>query len=231
MELKCAYSFCKKTFRTERGRNSHYKSEEGKFHNVKESKGLKRKFSAIDDSKYPSEDKESSDLLAPEDEALIDFTVVNDNDSEDQDPFAEGTLILEGASEDLHLSDISTGNVYVEEYPGAAKIFGKSLNICEQRLEADEYSENRKIARWYPFSNEADWKTAEWLNSAPLSMNDIDAFLKLDFVSLQVTGIRLHSIDYLLSGTEARTFVFFSEGAKTAYRPTSRDSSLEIDRS
>ena len=225
MELKCAYSFCKKTFRSERGRNAHYKSEEGKYHNAGERQGLKRKFSLLDDSKCPSEDEESSDLPVSEAESLIDFT--GGNNDKDQDFLAESPLLLDGSSEDSHLSGVSTSTIYVEEYPGAAEILGEGLNIWEQRLEEDKYSENRKVARWYPFAGEAEWKTAEWLNAAPLSMQDIDSFLKLDFVSLQVTGRRHYSIN-CSAGTEARAFVLLSERAKAAYRPTSRYSSLEI---
>lgn len=191
MELKCAYSFCRKTFRSEKGRNAHYKSEEGRYHNVAERQGLKRKFSVLDDAECPSEDEESSDLLVSEAESLIDFT--GDNNARDQEFLAESPLLFDGSSEDSHFSGVSTSNVYVEEYPGAAEILGEGLNIWEQRFEDDKYSESRKVARWYPFASEAEWKTAEWLNAAPLSMQDIDTFLKLDFVSLQMTGTRCYS--------------------------------------
>ena len=52
MALKCAYTFCTKTFRTERGRNAHYGSAEGRFHGRTATSSLKRKLSDYDDPSH-----------------------------------------------------------------------------------------------------------------------------------------------------------------------------------
>ena len=181
MELKCAYSFCTRTFRTEKGRNAHYKSADGKFHNRDFTSSRKRKLSEYD---------ASSDVLREEINSMSgaensDWVPVGDPEVEDNYDFlAGGALTLDTAYEDPGISNVSAASIFIEKYHGAAETMGIGPNMYTQRLEADEHSESRRIAGpWYPFAGKMDWELAKWLNSSHLSVDKIDEFLRLDLVS------------------------------------------------
>ena len=188
MDLKCAYSFCTKTFRTEKGRNAHYQSAEGKFHNRNFTSSRKGRLSEYDTASRIPESEGISSMSGTEDP--IDFQ--DGNQADDGLAFLadSGTLILDTASGDPRFLNASSASVFVEGHPGASKTVGIGPNMYTQRLEADEHSESRKIAGpWYPFAGRVDWELAKWLNSSHLSMDKIDEFLRLDHVSTSiVTG-------------------------------------------
>ena len=55
-------------------------------------------------------------------------------------------------------------------------------------------SHREVVGPWYPFTDRAEWELAKWLNNAHLSMNKVDEFLRLDYVSTTlivtlVTGV------------------------------------------
>ena len=182
MDLKCAYSFCTKTFRTEKGRNSHYKSAEGKFHNRNFASSRKRKLSEYDTASHLLESEEISNTSGTED---LDLELISFQDDGSAFPVDSGTLVLDTASEDPRILDVSSTSIFVEKYPGAAETMGIGPNMYTQRLEADEHNESRSIAGpWYPFAGRVDWDLAKWLNSSHLSMDKIDEFLRLDHVSI-----------------------------------------------
>ena len=180
MDLKCAYSFCTKTFRTEKGRNSHYKSAEGQFHNHNFASSRKRKLSEYDTASHLLEGEEISSMSGTED---LDREPISFRDGDPVDdgsafPADSSTLILDTTSEDPSISNASSTSIFVEKYPGAAETIGIGPNMYTQRLEADEHSESRRIAGpWYPFAGRVDWELAKWLNSSHLSMDKINEFL------------------------------------------------------
>ena len=196
MALKCAYTFCTKTFRTERGRNAHYGSAEGRFHGRTATSSLKRKLSDYDDPSHdPSTYEENTNSPMPEGETtasdLQDITLEQLEIDDNLGFFLDSPLILDTASEDSRFSDASANSLFVENYPGAADIIGTGPNMYAQRLEADsEHSEGREvIGAWYPFAGRAEWELAKWLNSAHLSMNKVDELLRLDYVSTTLIAI------------------------------------------
>lgn len=187
MVLKCAYTFCAKTFRTERGRSAHYGSAEGRFHERAATGSLKRKLSDYDDASHVPSANRNSPTLEGETTAndLQDIKLDQLEVDDDLGFLTDSPLILDTASEDSRFSDASANSLFVENYLGAADIIGTGPNMYAQRLEADsEHSEARQvIGVWYPFAGRAEWELAKWLNSAHLSMNKVDEFLRLDYVS------------------------------------------------
>ena len=70
MDLKCAYSFCTKTFRTEKGRNAHYRSAEGRFNAERiATNSMKRKLTDCNDPSHGTSIEENANAATPEDEA------------------------------------------------------------------------------------------------------------------------------------------------------------------
>lgn len=186
MVLKCAYSFCTKTFRTEKGRNAHYRSVDGKFHNRNFTSSRKRKLSEYDITSYVLEGEEISSMSSSEDSGRQPAGFQGEDQVDDGSAFLEdgGTFILDTASEKPRTLNSPSTSIFVERYSGAAKTIGIGPNMYTQRLEVDEYSESRKIAGpWYPFAGQVEWELAKWLNSSNLSMDKIDEFLRLDHVS------------------------------------------------
>ena len=182
MDLRCAYSFCTKTFRTEKGRNAHYKSADGKFHNCDFTNFRKRKLSEYDVPSDTLREEEINRMSGTEDS---DQVPVEDLELDDNFDFlAGGALTLDTAYEDPGISNVSATNIYIDKFPGAAEIMGIGPNMYTQRLEADEHIESRRIAGpWYPFAGKMDWELAKWLNSSHLSVDKVDEFLRLDYVS------------------------------------------------
>ena len=187
MDLKCAYSFCTKTFRTEKGRNSHYKSAEGQFHNHNFASSRKRKLSEYDTASHLLEGEEISSMSGTEDLDREPISFRDGDQVDDSSAFLadSGTLIIDTTSEDPRILNASSTSIFVEQYPGAAETMGIGPNMYTQRLEADGHSESRRIAGpWYPFAGRVDWDLAKWLNSSHLSMDKINEFLRLDHVSI-----------------------------------------------
>ena len=229
--MKCAYSFCTKTFCTEKGRNGHYRSTEGKFHERIATSSLKRKFSDYDGASTVPSDEENANSPMPECETTAgdpqDITSESQFEVDDDLGFLSGgPLILDTASEDSRFSNASANSLFVENYPGAADIIDTGPNMYAQRLEADsEHSGGREVVGpWYPFAGRVEWELAKWLNSANLSMNKIDEFLRLDYVS---TTVIIALFTDRLPDAETRTFVHFIQRIEAAYRSTSGHSSLE----
>lgn len=69
-----------------------------------------------------------------------------------------------------------------EYHPNRAffKLGGENLL---QRMDQDQHSEHRKTNVHYPFADRTEWELAQWLNSTSLTQQQIDNFLRLDYVS------------------------------------------------
>ena len=80
--------------------------------------------------------------------------------------------------------DVVELDVTVEEYPGADKIKGQGCNTYTQLLQADEHSEQRSVSGiWYPFACREEWQVFRWLSSLRVSMDQVNEFFSLDYVS------------------------------------------------
>ena len=105
MVLKCAYSFCAKTFCTEKGRNAHYRSAEGRFHAERTAtNSMKRKLSDYNDPSHGTSFEENTNAAIPEDEATgLQDDAVDQHELEVDDDLAfplDEPLILDTVSED-----------------------------------------------------------------------------------------------------------------------------------
>jgi hypothetical protein len=69
-----------------------------------------------------------------------------------------------------------------EYHPNRAQFRSGGENLL-QRMEQDPLSEHRKTNVHYPFANRTEWELAQWLNSTSLTQQQIDSFLRLDYVS------------------------------------------------
>ena len=88
--------------------------------------------------------------------------------------------------------DIAEMDVTVEEYLGADKIKGQGCNTYMQLLRTDEYSEQRSVSGvWYPFACHEEWQVFRWLSSLRVSMDQVDKFFGLDYVSLLLSTLGL----------------------------------------
>lgn len=71
---------------------------------------------------------------------------------------------------------------YREYHPNRAHFRLGGENLL-QRMDQDLLSEHRKTNVHYPFANRTEWELAQWLNSTSLTQQQIDSFLRLDYVS------------------------------------------------
>jgi hypothetical protein len=69
-----------------------------------------------------------------------------------------------------------------EYHPNRAQFRLGGENLL-QRMDQDLLSEHRKTNVHYPFANRTEWELAQWLNSTSLTQQQIDSFLRLDYVS------------------------------------------------
>ena len=80
--------------------------------------------------------------------------------------------------------DVAELDVTIEEYPGVDKIKGQGCNTYTQLLRTDEHSEQRSVSGiWYPFACREEWQVFRWLSSLRVSMDQINEFFSLDYVS------------------------------------------------
>lgn len=74
-----------------------------------------------------------------------------------------------------------SGLFIVKEHPTAGKIYGRG-NTFMDVFNTDQYSDVRKDNPYYPFASSTDWEVADFLLRSPLSMAQIDEFIKLKLV-------------------------------------------------
>ncbi len=78
-------------------------------------------------------------------------------------------------------------------HPAAGATFGTTQNSLEQVESNRTYSENCGDNICYPFASEAEVQVAAWLDSASISMGEIDKFLRLELVSYVTEFIKWSS--------------------------------------
>ena len=96
------------------------------------------------------------------------------------EPYAE-----EQASS-IHRAHLSNeGNdVITEEFDGAAQVIGEGDDIYTNLWRSDEHYASRKsCGPYYPFSGEVEWEMVQWLHSLNASIDEINQFFKLKYVS------------------------------------------------
>lgn len=72
---------------------------------------------------------------------------------------------------------------FFDKHPTAGAAFGEGATVFEGIASLQQFVENRKSNKFYPFKCQDDWEVAEWLIKSRLPMSWIDNFLKLSFVS------------------------------------------------
>jgi hypothetical protein len=69
-----------------------------------------------------------------------------------------------------------------EYHPNRAHFSSGGENLL-QRMDQDLLSKHRETNVHYPFADRTEWELAQWLNSTSLTQQQIDSFLRLDYVS------------------------------------------------
>lgn len=115
----------------------------------------------------------------------------------DSDPAASNNPGTPSIQDHYQPSD-GGGSFIVNEHPTAGKVYGRG-NTFMDIFHADQYSDICKDNPYYPFASNTDWEIADFLLRLPLSMAQIDEFIKLKLVRcpvlLLVTAI-LRTISY-----------------------------------
>lgn len=83
-------------------------------------------------------------------------------------------------------SNQQTTNVAIfNEYDGAAKIVSDGDDLYTQIWESDPlYKQRRHCNAYYPFSGVVEWEIVQWLHSLDVSLDRLNNFFKLRYVSL-----------------------------------------------
>jgi len=126
----------------------------------------------------------------------------SDEDS-DTESFA-GDGITEGVTDDINMDqqdfdiamgqqdlgfvDNEEGSAYREEYPTAARVWGKGETFME-KFNQDRFAHEREKNMYYPFASKDDWEMASFLLRSGLSMALIDDFLSLQLVHATLVAI------------------------------------------
>lgn len=79
-------------------------------------------------------------------------------------------------------SEARSTSVFVEKYPGAARICGQGTTFMDV-FDLDGNAHYRQTFPYYPFTSRDEWEMASFLLRSDLSMAVIDEFLKLKMVS------------------------------------------------
>lgn len=74
------------------------------------------------------------------------------------------------------------GEIFVEEYEGAAKEYGTGTTFMDD-FDGDQYAGERVNNLYYPFASRDEWEFAAFLLRSDLSMASIDSLLSLNLVS------------------------------------------------
>ena len=90
-----------------------------------------------------------------------------------EDAFMDCDTMDDGAGSSGH---------FVQEYDGAAIIFGPGTTFMQQ-FECDEFAEEHTQNLFYPFASRAEWELAVFLLCLDLSLAALDTFLSLHLVS------------------------------------------------
>lgn len=93
-----------------------------------------------------------------------------------------------------HAESTTTHPKFIKAYhPQRSGTHGRDLNLLE-RLDGDKYADIRRSTNnyHYPFESDTEWEVVQWITRSSLTQQDIDAFLKLKYVSCQsLWGISL----------------------------------------
>jgi hypothetical protein len=131
--------------------------------------------SSLTESGQESEDEPISDAEEAEIQRIIDNTRPSESAGVAEEPL-KNDVFLETFPEDRRAG-------YIHERGRSSFFF-----TYYQRLKASDGN------LFHPFANEADWQLARWLILSDLSKSLIDSFLKLKYVSLFASFIRICSL-------------------------------------
>ena len=105
----------------------------------------------------------------------------NLNWHEDEVPVSESDNEMFQNSEQNIFSD----NICFKEYEGASEIIEDRKNLYSEVWEQDDHYHTRKDNNlYYPFAGCIEWEMVQWLHSLDAPMDKVDAFFKLQYVSL-----------------------------------------------
>ena len=113
----------------------------------------------------------------------------------DMDVDAVFTEKHDGSGENDWSMDDHDGEIFVEEYEGAAKEYGTGTTFMDE-FDHDQYAGERIENLYYPFASRNEWEFAAFLLCSDLSMASIDSLLSINLVRVSL-AIRMYN--YLCS--------------------------------
>lgn len=97
---------------------------------------------------------------------------------------AETSYYVDG-SEEQHPDpgpSLPTSSRWAQYHPSSGWLYGKAPNTL-QEIDQYEFAHRRKYNPYYPFSDDAEWKLAKFINET-MTLSQANQFLKLDWVSV-----------------------------------------------
>lgn len=104
---------------------------------------------------------------------------------------------MEIDNEDLNMPDTPNTSPTIEEYQGAAQIFGRGETFMD-KFDGDTHALKRLENTFYPFASRDEWELGSFLLRSQLSIASINKFLSLKIVSTIIsylTRLLLFSLD------------------------------------
>lgn len=95
--------------------------------------------------------------------------------------------------------------ITVEEFTGAAHVYGECKNLYTHIWENDRLYERRKQGGpYYPFSGAMEWEVVDWLQTLDVPTERIDRFFQLNYVrSLSTSGSDFIYVDLLIQSNRS----------------------------
>lgn len=97
------------------------------------------------------------------------------------------TPVPDGFIPTVQSTSATEGGAFVKHYhPQRPGTHGRGLNLL-QELDCDQHAFTRRTSNnyYYPFADDTEWEMVQWMTRSSLTQQDIDAFLKLKYVSRQ----------------------------------------------
>lgn len=139
------------------------------------------------DSDEDKDFAEDEDVTRLEKEILDMFYPDDDDSANTQSPSHDNNRLPEDSTTDDGAMDVDEppehSTIYTEHFQGAAKVLRTETNLFHNLLSEDEFYDCRQTNRYYPFSCETEWEVARWLSGLNVSVEKLDAFFKLKYVS------------------------------------------------
>jgi hypothetical protein len=108
-------------------------------------------------------------------------TATQDQETQNNGGHEEPDTPLSSASQSHYQPSNGNGLFTVNKHPTAGKIYGQGKTFMDT-YHNNQYNSICQDNPYYPFASAQDWEVADFLLCSPLSMAQIDKFIKLKLV-------------------------------------------------